>query len=275
MNRLQAYAQQWIHKDNDKAYRLFDTTVRISQQLGYNPGIALGYRRMSYVHGQLGRYRQSIHYLLAALEYYEKSKAPLKEFLTCYNNLGVNYGQLGMADSTMFYYMLGINKAENRSTAGETENDRQGTMAAYCHLLQNVAQMNAHHGNIPKAKEYAQKAIATARENKDSVQLTLSLVGMGNVLYNNKEYDQSISYARQGIAAGIHDNRPIPMGKAWHLLSTNYTALAMPDSGMYAAQQAIAYSRHSDLQIYLVALMDLSDAYHNKKTMLQRPAPWK
>ncbi len=265
VNRIQAYAQKLLDTDNMRAYSLYDTTVRMSQQLGYNQGIALGYRRMAYIDGQLGRYRQAIQLLFIALSYYEKSKAPLKDFLTCYNNLGVNYEQLAMGDSTMYYYMQGINKLENRPTAGETESDWRGLMTAYCHLLQNVTHVNAHHGNIDKAKQYGQKAIATARELNDSTQLAMALVIMGNVYYTNKEYDQSIKYARQAIALGTSQNRSVPMGKAWHLLSGNYTALSMPDSGIYAAQKAITYARNTDLQVYLTAIMDLSDAYHKKQ----------
>jgi signal transduction histidine kinase len=265
VNHLQAYAQTLLDKDNAKAYALFETSTHISQQLGYDRGIANGYRKMGYVHGQEGRYRDAIQYLLTALEYNDKSQAPIKEYLACYNNLGVNYGQLGMGDSTMHYYLFAINKIENRSTTKEEPAARRSILISYCLLLQNVSIVNAGHGNIGKAKEYGQKAIAAAREVNDSAQLTLALVSTANAFYTNKEYDKSLPFIRQAIAAGSSLSNPIPKAKAWRLLSMNYTARAMPDSGIYAAQKALDYSRTTDKQVYLAALMDLSDAYRQKK----------
>ncbi|HUC79551.1 MAG TPA: tetratricopeptide repeat protein, partial [Flavisolibacter sp.] len=274
VNKLAAYGRTLLDVDNAQAVRIYEDCIALSDRLGYEDGKALSLRRIGYVHGQEGRYQQAINFYHSAIALYKKAGS-VKDLLTCYNNLGANLRQLGKVDSTIHYYFMAIQLYEKHALDKETEATRKDMVNTYALLHENISTLYGNMENISKALEYGYKAIRIAEETKDSVRLTLAMISTSNAYYVNKNFAQSLAMARKAAAIADVLESPIPQSKAYHLLSVSYTGLGQPDSGIYAANKSMVYAKNSDLQLYLTSLMDLADAYHDKKDFAKEAAALK
>jgi tetratricopeptide (TPR) repeat protein len=81
----------------------------------------------------------------------------------------------------------------------------------------------------------------------------------------NKEYNKALFLSREAAALVDLIDAPVAKAKVYHLLSVSYTSLNKQDSGIYAATKAMQFARETDKQLYITALLDLADAYHDKK----------
>ncbi len=264
VDRLQAYGNNLLDNDNQKAIGIFETTITLSKKLGYDYGLATGLRKIGYVKGQEGDYKEAIGYYRKAISYYEKG-AHLKDILVCYNNIGANYRQFAKADSAIHYYLLGIKKFEASTPENQEAAIRNDLVSTYALLHGNISGLYGNMGNITKAVAYGTKAIRIAKEINDTSRLVLSMVSLSHAYFTNKEYDQSLSTSREATRLAIVKKDPIPLAKAYHLLSVSYTALGKLDSAIYAARASMRHAKNSDQQLYITSFLDLADAYHDKK----------
>ena len=271
VNKLIAYGKTLLDQDNTKAIGIYEKCVQLSKRLRYDDGTAMSYRRIGYIHGQEGRYQKAIDYYHLAIAYYQKSKS-IKDLLIVYNNLGANYRQLGKGDSAIHYYFAAINLIEGYPLDSEDEESRNDILNTHALLHENISTMYGNMENVPKALAYGKKAIQIATQIKDSVRLALAMISTSNAYYVDKNFAQSLAMARQAAAIADAIQRPIPQAKAYHLLSVSYTGMQKPDSAIYAAKKSMGYAKDSDLQLYLTSLMDLADAYHDKKEYAKEEA---
>jgi signal transduction histidine kinase len=264
VNRLQAYGQGLLDIDNQKAIPVYEATINISKKLNYDYGLATAYRKIGYIKGQEGNYKEAISYYRNAIDYYDKGDH-LKDILVCYNNIGANYAQFGKVDSTIHYYLLGIKRLEASSFENKDASAIHDMKSTYALLHGNISGLYGNMGNIAKAVEYGTKAISIAREINDTVRLVLSMVSLSHAWHTNKEYEQSLATSREAAQLAKLQGEPVPAAKAYHLLSVSYTGLGKLDSAIYAAKISMRYAKNSDQQLYITSFLDLADAYHDKK----------
>jgi len=262
---MHAFAQKLLDVDNKKATEIYTQTVSISKALKYDLGLATAYRKIGYIHGQEGNYQEAINHFRLAIEYYTSGGGQIKDLLVCYNNLGANFRQFGQVDSSMHYYLLAIKKIEAWPLHQEEEEAKNDILSTLALLNGNVSAMYGNLYNIPKALEYGHKAVEISRQIKDTVRMVLSTVSVSHAHYVNRDFDQALYWARQATTLADKIEAPVAQAKAYHLLSVNYTALNKQDSGIYAAQKAMQLAKETDRQLYITALLDLTDAYHDKK----------
>ncbi len=237
VNRLQAYGQGLLDIDNQKAIPVYEATINISKKLNYDYGLATAFRKIGYIKGQEGSYKEAISYYRNAIDYYDKGDH-LRDILVCYNNIAANYRQFAKADSAIHYYLLAIKKFEAGSSEMKKEKasvikDMQST---YSLLHGNISGLYGNMGNIAKAVEYGTKAISIAREINDTVRVVLSMISLSHAWYTNKEYEKSLATSREAAQLALLKDEPVPLAKAYHLLSVSYTASGKLDSAIYAAK---------------------------------------
>ncbi|MBB1285958.1 sensor histidine kinase [Flavisolibacter sp. BT320] len=264
VNKLIAYGKTWLDVDNAKAVAIYRECIAISQRLKYDAGTAMSYRRIGYVHGQEGRYQEAINHFHAAIFFYRKSNS-LQDLLICYNNLGANLRQLGMVDSTIHYYYTAIQLFDKHPVEKEAAPVKEDLLSTYAMLHENISTLYGNLENVSKAIQFGNKAIDISRQIGDSVRLALAMISTSNAYYVDKNFGESLALARQASAIANAIQHPIAQAKAYHLLSVSYTGLHKLDSAIDAAGKALVLAKNTDRQLYLTALMDLADAYHDKK----------
>jgi signal transduction histidine kinase len=265
VNRLHAYAQNLLNKDNEAAKEIYKTTFTLSEKLGYSLGMATAWRKNGYIIGQEGKYKEGIQSFHNALFFYEKGGGHLKDQLACYNNIGAGYCELGKFDSAMHYQMLAIKKMEAWPLEKEEKAVQKEMLAIISQVNANISNIYSNQQNAAKALEYANRALAIAREIKDTVRISLSIAGISHAHYVNKDFEKALAVAREVEALANQVNHPAPALKAYHLLSVNYLALNKLDSAVYAAKKSTELSKGIDKRLYLSTLLDLADVYHTRK----------
>ena len=272
VDELHAYAQNLLDVDNKQAGEIYKKTVAISQALGYDLGLATAYRKTGYIHGQDGNYREAINHFRTAVKYYSSGGGHIKDLLVCYNNLGANFHQIGQVDSTIHYYLAAIQQAEAWPLDKEDPTVKQDILSTLSLLHANVSSMYGNQFNVPKALEYGTKSMTIAREIKDTLRIILSALSTIHGFSVNKEFEKALVLAREAAVLSDLYGLPVARAKAYHVLSVNYTKLNKLDSGINAARVAIKYARETDRQLYISALLDLSDAYHDKRAYKEEAA---
>ena len=269
VNRLHAYAQNLLNKDNKEANEIYKITFALSEKLGYSLGIAAACRKTGYIMGQEGKYKEGIECFRKALYFSVKGGGHLKDQLACYNNIGVGFCELGKFDSAMQYQMLAIRKMEAWPLEKEEKHVRNEMLATMSQVNANISTIYSNQQNAVKAMEYANKALAIAREIKDTVRIALATAGISQAYYVNKEFEKALAVARDVKALANQVSHPMPMLKAYHLLSANYTGLNKLDSAIYAAKKSLELAKGIDQRLYLSTILDLADVYHTKKSFAE------
>ncbi|GAA4746009.1 tetratricopeptide repeat-containing sensor histidine kinase [Flavisolibacter ginsenosidimutans] len=263
-NRLLAFARTYFGIDNKKAIEILEQGQKLSEQLHYDLGLAVAYKRIGYIHGQEGAYQDAINYYRLALNYYRNTKN-VADVLAIYNNMGANLRQLGRVDSAIHYYMEGIERIEATDLEKESKSTKQDLLTTYALLNTNVSSLYGTMENVPKALAYGEKAIAAAKKLGDTSQLVLALVSVSHANEVKKDFASGLNYAREAVRLAKLQDEPIALSKSYHLLSICYTGLGNLDSAIYAAQRSMQLAKESDRQLYITSFLDLADAYHEKK----------
>ncbi|NLR82504.1 sensor histidine kinase [Chitinophaga eiseniae] len=271
VNRLIAYGTTLLDKQDTTALRLFEQGLKISQRLHYEEGEILAYRRFGYVKTNLGAFNEAIDANKIALAYYKKKKS-LINIIAAYNNIAQAFRQMEKVDSTIAYYLLGIQAVENAMLENNEEAKQAKVLSIYAVLNTNIASLYCNMQDLPKAIEYGEKGIRVAREVKDTPRLIVALVTTGHIYEVKKEYPEGMKYARTALSLATSVNEPMVTSKVFHLLSVCYTGLNLPDSAILAGRKVLYYAKGVDPQGYMSAFLDIADAYHSKKEYQQEEA---
>lgn len=269
VNRLHAYAQHLLNKDNKAAKEIYKKTLALSENLGYSLGTAAAWRKTGYILGQEAKYKEGIECFRKALFFYIKGGSHLKDQLVCYNTIGAGFCELGKFDSAMQYQMLAIRKMEAWPLEKEEKQVREEMLATMSQVNANISAIHSNQQNAAKALEYGNKALAIAREIKDTVRMALAAASICQAYYINKDYGKGLAVAREVEALANQVAHPTLMLKAYHLLAINYTGINKLDSAIYAAKKTLGLAKGIDQRLYLSTLLDLADVYHAKKSFAE------
>lgn len=251
---LLSYGMSLLDTENEKAVVVFQKTLERSKQLGYDFGTGSAYSRLGYIEGQAGNHQKAIRLNLAALELFDKiNRVPA--IAISYNNIGFNYDILGMADSSLFYYLKGIERIRD-------EHVKPPTLST---LYENVSTLFGNRNEISKAISYSEKAIQFASSIEDTGHLITAYTGLSNVYLKARDPHKALMAVRQARAFAKDSEEPVYLTKIYLNLAACQVALNNPDSAIIAAKKSMSYSEAYDLNNYLSAGMDLSDAYALKK----------
>lgn len=248
------YGVDHINIDNDKARSIFELTLERSKALRYDYGMGASYSRLGYLEGQSGDQHTAIQYNLLALHHFEKIQR-LKGIVMSYNNIGFNYDILGMADSSLFYYLKGVEQLEK----SKSEPDK------LARLYENISTLHANRDDIVKAIKYADKSVHYAFLSNDTDHIVTVYTGLSNVHLKGKHYKEGLDAALKAREYAEGRTDPVLHAKVQLNLAAAYVALNEPDSAIVAAKKSMDYSGSGDLNNYMAAGMDLADAYSLKK----------
>lgn len=269
--QLQAKAYPLLGNNNEEAIRQYQATIRLSESIGFEKGIAIAKRKIGYACGQLGQYREAIDHLRYALEYYRKMQQPVDMAYMC-NNIAADYQELGKPDSAMLTYLKGIELLEDFDP-GKDRAMQLNWLGAKSLLYENVGNNFTEAKDFNKAIQYLEKARQTSLESRDTARMITSLCALSH-LYESlrQDFRQSLNLAKRAVfLANLMDDHLL-QAKSYHMESVSYNGLNLLDSAAGSGQLALTHAKVSNLQLYITACLDLSDVYEKQQQWVAEAA---
>ncbi|MBO9732660.1 MAG: hypothetical protein J7623_28715 [Chitinophaga sp.] len=263
-SRLISYGTTLLDKEDSIALRVFEQAKIICEQQHWEEGLALAYRRIGYVKSSLNDCPAAIAANKKALDYYQQKKQ-LLYIISVYNNTAQAFRQMDKFDSTITYYLQGIQAVENAMLEHDEQAQQKKVLSVYALLITNLSSLYSNMKELPKALEYGQKAIRVAGSVGDTANLVMAMVCVGHVYEVRKDFTEGMKYARGAMTLSESLNSPAVYARVYHLLSVCYTGLGMADSAVLAGKKTMYYSKGVDPFSYMSAVLDIADAYHLKK----------
>ena len=168
-------------EEYDKADSVANDMIKESGQLNYLKGIGLANRNLGLINTFQGKYKEAVTYHLKALKIWEETKN-LKMNSTSNSDLGI-----------LFYYQANYEKAAFY-WKNSLKSKPDTTSADYMSDCSNLGQAYVDLGEYDKASECLKKVLHRYADNKKSVNYTNPLLGLANIEYKRKNYQQALSY---------------------------------------------------------------------------------
>ncbi len=249
LNRL-AEAQQYI--DREQMRILGEEALEISEDIGYQKGIASAYNNLGTYYRLRGIYENAIDYYFNALQIMEDIKDE-RGIARCYNLIGILYYVLKNFDLSLEYYQkaLEMNYQQNdiKWIAGNSNNigmiyqelqEYEKAIAFYMKSLEMNLQLGNkdwianNYGNIgslyqimgnEKSLEFFQKRLALNQERKSASGIAFSMYLIGNYHFKMGNPKEALPYLLRAyeLADSITD-LPI-QGEASERISETYQRL--------------------------------------------------
>ncbi|HEY9655024.1 MAG TPA: tetratricopeptide repeat protein, partial [Crinalium sp.] len=97
--------------------------------------------------------------------------------------------------------------------------------------------------DFPKAIEYHEKRLATARSMKDTNSVTIAFTNLGNVYRSMGQYDKAIDYHQQALVLARQSNDKASESSALANLGVEYDEMGQTAKAVTSYQQALAIAR--------------------------------
>lgn len=232
----------WDYRNKDilKTRSLSEQALKLSEELGYQKGIAYSLRNLAFVHQQYSRYDESCKLAYQALTLFEKC-GDLTGEASALNTLGINYYRLGDFENAVLIHLKALQKRES-------ENDRPGIAASYINLgnvysglkdyenclkyyykgldvmisnndrmgkaaiINNIASVNIMKGDHASAVGILEESIAIKKEISDERGLAVSYNNLGECYLNLGDADRAVMF--QNHALHLYEKALNPSGEA-------------------------------------------------------------
>jgi len=206
----------------DYAKEQMDLAIRVNNEAA----IEVGYDNFGFLYKVLGEYEKSLSYHLKSLKikeqkkdsagisicmngigglYYSLENFPkaleyfLKEthidsllnnkenLIDNYGNIGVCYNDMAQPNKALTYYKLAeeISKSIGRKASAD--------------LLQNMGSLYLKNGDLEKAREYLNKALAYALQEDNIATIVVANIALGDLYAQRKEYPEAIRFEEEAL----------------------------------------------------------------------------
>lgn len=193
-----------------KADSIIQQMLTESTKLNYQKGLGLSYRNLGLINVYTGKYKEGVAYHLKALEIWEKTK---NKKLWCVSNsdLGIAFYYQGNYKKAAYYWENSLETNPNKASSDYISN------------CTNLGQAYVALGNYEKATICLKKALAYYATNKKSVNYTNALMGIANIEFKRKNYNEALIYYSEIITIREEGNtRNNDLATAYLNLSLTY-----------------------------------------------------
>lgn len=184
-------------------HELLQAALAGSQALKYDRGLFLTYNWLATYAQINGAHDTAIRYLLLAAQY---ANTPMRarSLNIIYNNIGLSYSALGKYEQALEYYnqalaVLGKNKQRYNNT------DSSG-------VYSNIGILWARMEENTHALQMFRKAEEIATRMQDTIELVQAWQNLGEIYYNQHQWDSAKLYFRKAIDATLLSGHGDPAG---------------------------------------------------------------
>ncbi len=251
-SHINAILQQSFEKlndDPDSAFYLAKTGFQLSQQAGFEPGIAKAFMRIGAVYQSRGLNDSALLFYFQALRIRKKLNDFYGASGACVQ-LSEVYKSGGKKDSA--YYFL-FDALRLVSHINHTEEK------VYIYL--RLANLSAEYKMYQKSYTYIQTALNTAGRIKDTSLMIMSASALGNFYYQQNKFDSALTWFIQSLALSTQSNNETFLAGDMNNVALCYDALSRFDKA------SLYY--HRALHFYTTAVLqhDIALVYSNLGNM--------
>ena len=175
VNKLGTYNKALLHEDQKTYEELAHTIIKISDQLQYNKGKAIGYSFLGSLNYLKGNNRMSLNHFKESIKYSRKANDAIRVAKSL-GNLATAYEAMGKSDSAIMYRMSAVDQLEKlRSSPLFSIQDLRSLSTQYFNLAIGYENVFEH---SDKALSYYKKAEDFARQCNDTLMIVSSLQGI-------------------------------------------------------------------------------------------------
>jgi adenylate cyclase len=210
--------------DDAKAIEFYLKTLKVADEIGDSLRMATVLNNIGAVYfNKMATQDKALNYYLRAYKISRQIRN-LDAIGTSAVNAGGYYLEKKNADSALFYFNISLD-ALMQSTTGDVS-----------YVLHSIGSAYAVKKDFSQAKEYLNEALSLARENNNSLNMTLSLIALGNTMTEEKDFKTAIDYYKQAevLAREIGVN---------YQLETTFESLARSYATISEFEQAYQYQK--------------------------------
>lgn len=233
-NILNELHTAFLNKNPGTAMNYARQSLSLSQQIGYEKGIANGYANIGIIEAFYeGKIKEGL----------EKSTIALKKRESLNDNKGI---EKSLTDIASIYYQISdyIESIKNYFAAlkvAEKLGDKQGIAEIY----KNIADAHLQSGNSQSAREYYQKA-KQINEQIGNKSAQSSNMGMIALTYSNQnQYMDALQYSIEAVTIAKKSGDRCGLGKAYKNLGNTYSAMGKHTEAVKSLNQSLQNSEAS------------------------------
>lgn len=224
----------FLNKNPGTAMNYARQSLLLSQQIGYERGIANGFANIGFIEAFYeGKIKEGL----------ENSTIALKKR----ENLNDNKGVIkSLTDIASIYYQISdyIESLKNYFAALKVA-EKIGNMQEVANLYKNIADVHLQSGNSGAAREYYQKA-KQVNEQIGNKSAQSSNLGMIAITYSNQnQYLDALQYSIEAVTIAQKSGDRCGLGKAFKNLGNTYSAMGKHKEAVKSLNQSLKNSEAS------------------------------
>ena len=182
--------------DFKKTYQFATLTLKLSQELKWDKGMAWAYFYLAFSSYNQGNFATALNYRLKELTLWQKLQYE-ENVCTTLGNIGVCYSDLGDNVKALKYYIFSLEMAEKLNMTNQEISS-----------LTNIATIYDGQKNFEKALEYYFKSLKLAERYNYEENAAINLGNIGNVYSDQGNYSKAITFYLKALKIDKHlDNK--------------------------------------------------------------------
>lgn len=253
INILNQLAQEFRRSHPEKSISFGKPAWEMSQNLGYQRGIAEAASNLAVVHELQAHYLEALDYHLKALRIYENLHDSV--------SIAMTFSDIALLHYRQEHYPQALRYCHDAQMINPN-NDNVAQMSIWTNYGKIYAKIN----KFDSAFWYLRKALALSHAKKNKEYQSISLNNMGLAYKSQKNYTEALNYFQNALE--IVEDLGNPFMKMLDLkhIGHIYMILDNPDQALYYEQKAFVIAKKMNIRDYCKEITaHLSDIYKAKK----------
>ena len=248
--RLADYAYSFVDSDKQKAERLYDELMKLSEKLNYPYWIGMVWFNRGYMAAKAANDQQAMRNFDLAVSYLKQTN---RVDMQAYGhlNIGAIAGRLGKVDEQISRISKVIQLLQNTKYQDLLAGAYSGMGVLFFNL-----------DEYDKGLVYFQKGAKTAAQAKDTATLVETLYGMANCLSSQGKFSRALLNANEAIRLATLRGNDYNLCVAHNSMAELYRKWGKAALSIEHARKVLHYANaNGDVQYQLIASMGLADGY--------------
>jgi serine phosphatase RsbU (regulator of sigma subunit)/tetratricopeptide (TPR) repeat protein len=192
------------------AMKYTDEIIALSQKIGYQKGLAVGYINKGIVVSEMGKKEEAIQWIQRAVKITQATR-DIKTEGVAYTYIGRQYKALGNYKKSLDCYNYAVHLAQKR---------HDDTTLADLH--NSIGTIYEREGNFPQALYHFQKSRRMNESIGQKNEIGIILINLGNIYEAQNDLRTALSYYRQAEALMRKTDKPKGISNALNNIGTIY-----------------------------------------------------
>jgi two-component system NarL family sensor kinase len=249
INEIMSVSLTLLNSDPDSAYKLAEEGYKLSQEAGYERGIAKAFMRFGKVMEVRGKINEALYYYRSALSIREKLQDDLMASGSG-QSLSYVYVSQGKKDSAFYYLFYALRLANKANDSAE--------IASVFIELGNLYSM---YGEPGKSFTCLKNGLKIFSGLNDTMNLIRAYSGLGSHYYQLKEYRSALPYFLRSVYLSERSGNLVSLGASMHNTALCYDVLSEFVNARYYYLNALKYFNENGME------PDVAMIYYNLGNM--------